>query len=153
ADTSVRLFEQFLDSARAGTLVAQHQHHASATFTCARSPADGEIDWNRSSQSISRLVRALAPPAPGAFTYLPGSQTFGVEAYCVDEPQHYEGRIPGRIVDRNLSTGTIDVLCGEGILRIHRLRTSSGQNRSASSVVKSVRDSLGMNYSQEISSL
>jgi len=153
AETSVRLFDQFLDSARAGTLVAEKQNHANATFTCARSPADGEIDWSRSSQSISRLVRALAPPAPGAFTYVHGSQTFLIEAHSVEEPQNYEGRIPGRVVDRNPSAGTIDVLCGDGILRIHRVRTSDGRDKSASSVVKSVRDSLGMNYSQEITSL
>ena len=153
AETSVGLFDQFLDSAQAGTLVAQKQNHTNATFTCARSPADGEIDWNKSSQSISRLVRALAPPAPGAFTYLRGSQMFIVEAYHVEQPQNYEGRIPGRVVDRAPVSGTVDVLCGDGILRIHRVRTNDGGGKFASDVVKSVRDSLGMNHSQEILSL
>ncbi len=153
AETSVELFDRFLDSARAGSLVAQKQSHTNATFTCARSPADGEIDWNTSSQSISRLIRALAPPAPSAFTYLHGSQLFIVEAYHVEQPQNYEGRIPGRVVDRAPASGTVDILCGEGILRIHRVRTSDGHDKPASAVVKSVRDSLGMNYSQEIASL
>jgi methionyl-tRNA formyltransferase len=153
AETSVRLFDRFLDSAQTGTLIAHRQNHANATYTCARSPADGEVDWNRSSHSISRLIRALVPPAPGAFTYLHGSHLLIVEAYHVEHPQNYEGRIPGRVVDRNPSAGTIDVLCGEGVLRIHRVRTCDGCDKSASSVAKSVRDSLGMNYSQEISSL
>jgi methionyl-tRNA formyltransferase len=153
ADLSVRLFDQFLDAAKAGALVARRQNHADATFTCARSPVDGEIDWSMSSQSISRLGRALAPPTPPAFTYFLGSQLQIVEAYRVQEPQNYEGRIPGRVVDRTPATGTVDVLCGEGILRIHRVATSDGCERLASSVIKSVRESLGMNYSQEISSL
>jgi methionyl-tRNA formyltransferase len=153
ADVSVRLFDQFLDAGQAGTLVARQQNHADATFTCARSPADGEIDWNMSSQSISRLVRALAPPAPPAFTYFHGSQLHIIEAHHVEEPQNYEGRIPGRVIDRNTTTDTVDVLCGQGILRIHRVATSDGCERTAASVVKSVRESLGMNYSQEISSL
>ncbi len=153
AETSVDLFDRFLDSARAGTLDARKQNHTHATFTCARSPADGEIDWNASSQSIGRLIRALGPPAPGAFTYFLGSQLFIVEAYHVQKPQNYEGRISGHIVDRNPTSGTADVLCGDGILRIHRVRTPDGRDKTASSVFKSVRESLGMNCSHEISAL
>lgn len=153
ADLSVRLFDQFLDAAAAGTLVARQQNHANATFTCTRSPADGEIDWSMSSDSISRLVRALAPPAPPAFTYFLGSQLHIVEAHHVQEPQNYEGRIAGRVVDRNTAAGSVDVLCGEGILRIRRVATCDGCEKSAASVIKSVRESLGMNYSQEISVL
>ena len=33
-----------------------------------RRPADGRIDWSRSAQEIHDLVRALAPPFPGAFS-------------------------------------------------------------------------------------
>ena len=153
AEVSVRLFDQFLDSANAGTLIAQPQDHANTSFTCARSPVDGEIDWTMSSESIGRLVRALGSPAPPAFTYLAGSLLQIVEAHYVHEPQNYEGRIAGRIVDRNTATGTVDVLCGEGILRIHRVATSDGCEKPASSAIKSVRESLGMNHSQEISSL
>lgn len=153
AETSVGLFDKYLDSVRAGSLIAHTQNHAKATFTCARTPADGEIDWNTPSHSLGRLVRALAPPAPCAFTYLHGSPLFIVEAYQVEQPQNYEGRIPGRVVDRVPASGTVDVLCGKGILRIHRVRTSDGIEKTASSVIKSVRESLGMNHSQEIISL
>jgi methionyl-tRNA formyltransferase len=33
-----------------------------------RQPEDGRIDWTRSAQEIHNLVRAVAPPFPGAFT-------------------------------------------------------------------------------------
>ena len=33
-----------------------------------RSPADGTIDWRRDAATIHNLVRAVAPPYPGAFT-------------------------------------------------------------------------------------
>lgn len=33
-----------------------------------RSPADGIIDWSRDATTIHNLVRAVAPPYPGAFT-------------------------------------------------------------------------------------
>ena len=33
-----------------------------------RRPEDGRIDWSKSAQEIHNLVRAVAPPFPGAFT-------------------------------------------------------------------------------------
>lgn len=35
-----------------------------------RKPEDGLIDWNQSATSIYNLIRAVAPPYPGAFTYI-----------------------------------------------------------------------------------
>lgn len=37
-----------------------------------RTPEDGRIDWNRSAREIHDLVRAVAPPFPGAFTEIEG---------------------------------------------------------------------------------
>jgi methionyl-tRNA formyltransferase len=37
-----------------------------------RRPEDGVIDWNRDATSIHNLVRAVAPPYPGAFTAVGG---------------------------------------------------------------------------------
>jgi len=35
-----------------------------------RTPDDGRIDWSRGAKEIHNLVRAVAPPYPGAFTML-----------------------------------------------------------------------------------
>ena len=37
-----------------------------------RRPEDGKIDWLQSAQTIHNLVRAVAPPYPGAYTLLAG---------------------------------------------------------------------------------
>src|SRR2546426_1100430 len=37
-------------------------------FRSARRPEDGRIDWSKSALEIHNLVRAVAPPYPGAFT-------------------------------------------------------------------------------------
>ncbi len=37
-----------------------------------RRPADGRIDWQLSAERIHNLIRAVAPPYPGAFTTLAG---------------------------------------------------------------------------------
>jgi methionyl-tRNA formyltransferase len=39
-----------------------------------RRPEDGRIDWTRSAREIHDLVRAVAPPFPGAFTELLGER-------------------------------------------------------------------------------
>ena len=153
ADVSVRLFDHFLDAARDGELAPRVQNEAVATYTCVRIPADGEIDWRQSSASIENLIRALAPPAPIAFTYLHGSPLHIVKARRVENPRNYEGRVPGRVIDRDPAAGTVDVLCGEGILQIEQVRTADGQELSAAAVMRSIRDTLGLNYSQEILSL
>lgn len=39
-----------------------------------RKPADGKVDWSQTAQSIHNLIRAVAPPYPGAFTTWQGQQ-------------------------------------------------------------------------------
>jgi methionyl-tRNA formyltransferase len=39
-----------------------------------RTPADGRIDWSRPAREIHDLVRAVAPPFPGAFTAVGGER-------------------------------------------------------------------------------
>ncbi len=153
ADLSVDLFDRYLDASTAGTLTACRQNEAEATYTCARTPADGEIRWDASSREVELLIRALGPPAPGAFTFLHGEPLFIESAWAVDEPRNYAGRIAGRVVERDTVSGTVDVLCGVGLLRIERVRTTAGKVQPAAAVLRSVRESLGLNYSQEISAL
>jgi methionyl-tRNA formyltransferase len=149
-ELSVSLFDRYLDAVKADALRSQPQDQTAATYTCSRAPSDGEINWQASSESIERLVRALAPPAPGAFTYLQGESIVIADGRAVAQPLSYEGRIAGRVVGRSPAAGTVDVLCGTGILCINRVQTADGVIRPAASIIRSVRDSLGLNYSQEI---
>jgi methionyl-tRNA formyltransferase len=41
---------------------------SSGSYYGRRRPEDGRIDWSKSAQEIHNLVRAVAPPFPGAFT-------------------------------------------------------------------------------------
>ncbi len=153
AVAAVGLFDRYLDAARAGTLVARKQNEELATFGCARSPADGEIDWRLASEQVDCLIRALSAPAPGAFTYWRGEPLYVTEAHAVERPRAYEGRIPGRIVNRDDASGTVDVLCGEGVLRILKVRAADEAEEPAAAVIRSVRESLGLDHSREIMSL
>jgi methionyl-tRNA formyltransferase len=51
-----------------GTAPRLPQDLAQGGYFGGRTPADGTIDWNRDAAAIHNLVRAVAPPYPGAFT-------------------------------------------------------------------------------------
>ena len=55
-----------------GTAKETPQDLAKGGYFGGRKPADGRIDWSRGAAEIHNLVRAVAPPYPGAFTELAG---------------------------------------------------------------------------------
>jgi methionyl-tRNA formyltransferase len=55
-----------------GTAPRTPQDASRATYFGGRNPEDGIIDWSREAASIHNLVRAVAPPYPGARTTLDG---------------------------------------------------------------------------------
>ena len=56
----------------AGTAPRIPQDLAQGSYFSGRKPEDGRIDWSQSAQQIHNLVRAVAPPYPGAFTTIAG---------------------------------------------------------------------------------
>lgn len=64
--------DRALPGLRAGTAPRQPQDLALGSYFGGRRPEDGRIDWRQSAQSIHNLVRAVAPPYPGAFSTVAG---------------------------------------------------------------------------------
>ena len=52
----------------AGTASLKKQDLSKGSYFGGRRPEDGRIDWSKSALEIHNLVRAVAPPYPGAFT-------------------------------------------------------------------------------------
>jgi methionyl-tRNA formyltransferase len=74
-----------------------------------RRPEDGRIDWSRSAQEIHNLVRAVAPPFPGAFC----DRLMVYRTRLTD--QRVSGREPGPYQEH----GEWFALCGDGkVLRL-----------------------------------
>jgi methionyl-tRNA formyltransferase len=119
------------------------QDESAATYGCTRVPEDGEIHWEASTARIYALVRALAAPYPGAHTYLEGCPIRVLRARPLENPPRYVGRVPGRVVGRSARTGHVDVLTGDGVLRIERVRDGASE-KPASDVVRSTRQTLGL---------
>ncbi len=56
----------------AGTAPRHVLDLAAGSYFDGRRPADGRIDWSQDARAIHDLVRAVAPPYPGAFTEIAG---------------------------------------------------------------------------------
>ena len=120
------------------------QDYRSGSMTCSRTPADGCIDWEQPTRRIYDLVRALARPYPGAYTFFGGQKLIVWKARPAPDAAPYVGRIPGRVVSVSPSEGFVDVLTGDGVLRIAEVQTEGGESLPASQVIKSVKTSLGV---------
>jgi methionyl-tRNA formyltransferase len=90
------------------------------SFYPKRTPDDGALDWTQTTQAIDRLVRAVAPPYPGAFCELDGARLL-VEAAQPFEGAFFESAIaPGTIVDVSPSMRMFVVKTGDGSLLVTR---------------------------------
>ncbi len=69
---SGRLLERCLNDILSGNAEGTKQDDSTATKFGRRTPADGIIDWSKSAAEIHNLVRAVAKPFPGAFTFHDG---------------------------------------------------------------------------------
>jgi methionyl-tRNA formyltransferase len=73
-----------------GTARMEPQDFTRGSYFGGRRPEDGRIDWSMGAREIHDLVRAVAPPYPGAFTTIGGS-TLRVLRTRVLDPLPKEG--------------------------------------------------------------
>jgi methionyl-tRNA formyltransferase len=92
------------------------QDESQATYSCKRTPEDGEINWQLPAIQIYNLIRGLTHPFPGAYTFLNGEKIIIWEAKIPEKQLKYVGKIPGRILGKK--DGMVEVLTGDGILQV-----------------------------------
>jgi methionyl-tRNA formyltransferase len=84
---------------------------AEGSYFSGRRPEDGRIDWSRPAAEVYNLIRAVAPPYPGAFTELAGQRFVVAQARLpLSAPTLPTGWRPGL----HVSQGQIVGLCGDG---------------------------------------
>ncbi len=81
----VELLREALPLVAAGTAPRLPQDPSRASVVGRRRPEDGRIDWSWPAARIDRLVRAVAPPWPGAFGEIDGRRV-GIHAGEPAEP-------------------------------------------------------------------
>jgi methionyl-tRNA formyltransferase len=67
---------------------------AQGSYFGRRRPEDGRIDWRSGARAIHDLVRAVAPPFPGAFTELNGCRLEILETRMDTQQVSYPGQAP-----------------------------------------------------------
>jgi len=110
---------------QAGDIPRTPQDDSKATYYQKRTPADGLMDWTKTSDEIYRLIRAAGRPYPGAFTY---HQTLkltvwrGRPAHRPISARNFE---PGRVIRVTDNDGAL-VAAGDGALWITEAAVEGG---------------------------
>jgi len=118
-DTAVEVFRKVTVAAEialdavlpaliAGTAPRIPQDLAQGSYFGGRKPEDGCIDWSRSAQQIHNLVRAVAPPYPGAFATVAGVSARILRTRLIDPDS-----LPGD-PELHVRDGRITAYCGGG---------------------------------------
>ena len=68
SEAAVAVINQVLPELLQGKVPRKPNELQKGSYFGGRKPADGQIHWNQSAQQVHNLVRAVAPPYPGAFT-------------------------------------------------------------------------------------
>ena len=69
---AVSVIEEVLPSLLAGVVPRQPNMIEQGSYFGGRKPADGQIHWSQKANQVHNLIRAVAPPYPGAFTEYQG---------------------------------------------------------------------------------
>jgi methionyl-tRNA formyltransferase len=78
----------------AGTASATPLDLPRGSYFGRRRPEDGRIDWRGGARAVHDLVRAVAPPFPGAFTEVNGNRVGVLETRLDPQPLKYPGQSP-----------------------------------------------------------
>ncbi|RQW90114.1 MAG: formyltransferase [Geobacter sp.] len=113
ADAAVRVLARSWPQLLAGTARRLPMDLAAGSYYGGRKPADGLIDWRKSSTEIYNLIRGVTHPYPGAFTYLAGKKVYIWGA----TPRSGKGRAGEVLSEKPLLVGT-----GSGTLEVLSLQ-------------------------------
>jgi methionyl-tRNA formyltransferase len=94
ADAAQLVLRRSLPRLLAGTAASQPLDLKQGSYFGRRTPEDGRIDWRLSARAIHDLVRAVAPPFPGAFTEVSGCRLGLLETRMDPHPVIYPAQSP-----------------------------------------------------------
>ncbi len=104
--------DRVLPDLLAGRAIAKPQNLAAGSYFGGRKAEDGRIDWTQAASRVHNLIRAVAPPYPGAYSDTARGR---LRVLCSLHPTHETGPYGGRptLFVRN---GHLHAECGDGRL-------------------------------------
>jgi methionyl-tRNA formyltransferase len=94
AEAAEQVLRRSLPALAAGNAQARPLDLAQGSYFGRRRPEDGRIDWRCTARAVHDLVRAVAPPFPGAFTEVNGCRLALLETRVDAEPARYSSLAP-----------------------------------------------------------
>jgi methionyl-tRNA formyltransferase len=94
AEAAEQVLSRSLPALIAGTAASRALDLAQGSYFGRRRPEDGRIDWRGGARAVHDLVRAVAPPFPGAFTEVNGCRLALLETRLDARPVKYPGKLP-----------------------------------------------------------
>ena len=94
ADAAQTVLRRSLPLLEAGTAPAIPLDLSQGSYFGRRRPEDGRIDWRQGARAVHNLVRAVAPPFPGAFTEVNGCTLALLATRVDDQPVRHAARAP-----------------------------------------------------------
>lgn len=155
-DTALQVFQKVTVAAEmtlnsclpdllAGRAKAVEQDLSKGAYFGGRKAEDGIIGWSQSAQAIHNLVRAVAPPYPGATTQLMGKtmrilQTLvtdvGARFIAPDTKQGVMNLAPTAYPAFYVREGKAYAICGQGVLRVVRFELDGVEMSAATFAAK-----------------
>jgi methionyl-tRNA formyltransferase len=94
AEAAAQVLRRSLPNLVAGNAKETPLDLSKGTYFGRRRPEDGRIDWRCTARAVHDLVRAVAPPFPGAFTEVNGCRLAVLETRVDVQRAKYAGRAP-----------------------------------------------------------
>ncbi len=143
---TVELLDDVLPRVLKGTARRVAQDESKATYFGGRRPEDGQIDWTQNAKDIRNLVRAVARPYPGAFSFVGDRKCLFWSVTQV--PDQGSAVAPGTI----LSIDPLVVQCGGGTLRVDSGQPADGVYMTGAQMAKEMNLVDGMRFAASASS-
>lgn len=119
---------------------------ADGSYFSGRKPEDGRIDWHQPASAVYNLIRAVAPPYPGAFTELDGHRLIVAAARRIPALPSVPLQPKGlRVIDDR-----IVAVCGDGgMLHIRTLLEGASADHAAPVTVSALQSIIATAQSRE----
>jgi len=116
----MELIERHYPLLRDGVASFVPQPPGRATYYPRRTEEDGAIDWRQPVHAVYDLIRAVAPPYPGAFCFYRGTKPRIDAAQPFDTGLFDRQQEPGLVLDVSISRSRFVVATGDGTLLVTR---------------------------------
>ena len=131
AEIGGALMSRTLRDIEAGVATRTEQDHSAATYAAKIEKEDCKVDFTKSAKTIDFQIRGVTP-IPGAFAYLNGKMIKICRA-TVDSGKGEAGNV---ISLDGIGDGGIVVACGEGAIKITRLKPEGKGVMSAGDFIR-----------------